>query len=220
MRSKPGSIDGWSNDRLYYVGVLLPYAAVPVGLYLLRSAWAAALAYELGMLAFVLAAPRRPCRPAPELRPAPRWMPGVLLAFSLLAGPAAVGLWPLAGRGAPGGLAATLAGWGVKQAVWPWLAAFLCLSTPWLEERHWRLWLGRSCRPAIETSAWFAGYHLLVLAPILRPAWLLLAFGSLALAAWCWHSLLRFRNGFGWAVFCHAVADASILAAASALMNP
>jgi hypothetical protein len=196
----------------------LPYAAVPAGLFLLHSAWAAMLGYQLGILLFLAARPRL-LQLEPRVSRATNLWGAVMLAVCLLSGPLAVLLWPGAARLSGAGLAAWLSGEGIAPSAWPWFVASMCITTPWLEELYWRAWLGRSVRPALETSAWFAGYHLLVLMPVLRPAWLALAFFSLTSAGWAWQGLLRSRNGFRWAVFCHAAADISVMLAATWLLK-
>lgn len=218
-KSRPGSRDSFPVKSVYYAAVLLPYAAVSAGLYLLHSAWAAMLGYQAGILLFLLIIRPPHFESNPGREGPPRKLVAALLSACLLSGPLAVLLWPIAERLPAGGLAAWLTGLGVTARAWPAFVAYMCLTTPWLEERYWRSWLGRSGRPVFETPAWFAGYHLLVLMPILGPAWLGLVFASLASAGWGWQRLMRFRDGFHWAVFCHSVADLSVMLAASWLLS-
>jgi hypothetical protein len=177
------------------------------------------LGYQLGMLLWLVIA--RPRLPGPDSggKRLPHRLAAGLLAGCLTAGPLVLLLWPWAARPSGAELAAWLSSLGVTRQTWPFFAVYLCLTTPWLEERFWRSWLGRGARPAFETSAWFAGYHLLVLMPVLRPAWLALVFVSLASAGWAWQRLLGFRGGFGWAVLTHSIADASVLLAAASLLG-
>ncbi len=217
MRSRPGCEKGSPGRALFYAAVLLPYVAVAGGLFLLHRAWAAMLGYQLGMWLLIVIA-RAPKRD-PGIRAAPGRLVAATLVAGLAGGPLAAALWPWAARLPAGALAAWLAGLGIGPRAWPWFVAYLCLTTPLLEEHFWRAWLGRSRRPALETAAWFAGYHLLVLMPVLRPAWLVLAFVSLALAGWTWQLLLRFRNGFLWAVFSHSIADVSVMLAAGWILR-
>lgn len=217
--SWPGSGNTFPDRLLYYSAALLPYLTVPAGLYLLKSAWSAILAYQLGMLLFLLVARRPPRQPEIVRRRAPRRWTAALLAACLSSGLLVLLIWPWAGRLSPADLAVWLSRLGLAPKTWPVFIAYMCLTTPWLEEQYWRGWLGRLGRPAVETSAWFAGYHLLVLMPILQPAWLALVFFSLTAAGWSWQRLSGFRNGLLWAVLSHSAADLSVMLAASWLLR-
>lgn len=207
------------NVRLFYSATLLPYISVSIGLYVLNNAWAAMAGYLLGMTIF-LALLRPPLRRADRTLDGPtKWQLAGMIAACLLSGPAVCLLWPRLARFPAGELAAALAGWGLSAQAWPLFAACMVLATPVLEEIYWRAWLGRAGRPEMEAPFWFAGYHLLVLFPLLRPEWLVAPFAALVLAGWWWGRLLRYRRGLAWAVLCHLAADASVLLATGWLMG-
>jgi hypothetical protein len=217
MPSLPGSKASF-NPFLYYAAVLLPWLTVPVGLYLFKNAWIATLAYLFGIVAFLLVfRPSIFSQDAPP-RPVSKWLSLALLCSCLLTGVLIYFLWPWLGRIPSTGLASFLAGWGLSPRLWPYFVLLICLTTPWLEEMYWRIWLGASGHTTLETSAWFAGYHLLVLLPLVRVGWLLFAFASLSLAGLWWNRHTPSRRGFLWTTLTHLLADLSILLAITFLM--
>jgi hypothetical protein len=189
----------------------LPYAVVGLGLYGLSSAWAAMLGYQALMLAFLLRYP--PADPGVSLtgEGGRALLPWLLAGLSLAVGLPLRFLWSWFVAGDE--LAATLAGWGLTPESWWLFALWLCLANPWLEQRYWRGVLGSpSSRPA-ATDAAFAGYHLLVVLPVLEPWWLPFVLAGLAAASWWWRQVIRLEGRFRLATWAHFLADLSVLVA-------
>jgi hypothetical protein len=110
-------------------------------------------------------------------------------------------------------LVAALAGWGLTPSTfWPF-ALWLCLCNPWLEQRFWRGLLGSPSRHPQPTDAAFAGYHLLVVLPVVRWIWLPVVFLGLLTASWWWRQVIRLEGRYRGATIAHFLADASILVA-------
>jgi hypothetical protein len=194
---------------VFYTAALLPYAAVAAGLYLFHSAWVAMLAYHIGIVLALVLARHNPLEAKSRFTLTNGLFP-LTLAACLLAGPVVAWLWPWLSAA---DLAARLSAWGLTARAWPWFVAYFCLANPFLEEAYWRSWLDQADRPGLEPAAWFAGYHLIVLAPILRAGWLVTAFLIMTLTGWVWSRLSR-RDGFRPVALCHLAADASIMLAA------
>jgi membrane protease YdiL (CAAX protease family) len=90
---------------------------------------------------------------------------------------------------------------------------------PLLEEVHWR---GISPEP-FQWLCWqdllFAGYHLFVLAFLVKTPWLGLVFAVLVCGSVFWRWSVQRFGGYGVAILTHAVADASVLVAVQYLMD-
>lgn len=181
------------------------------GLYLARSAWLTMLGYQAVMLAYVWRyRPPDPGRSGPR-EGLYRWLPAGMVLGSILVGLPIRFLF--AGFGAGGDLVQAVQGWGLTPNAWWWFSLWLCLCNPWLEQRFWRGLLGSpSLRPQ-PTDAWFAGYHLLVVLPVLYWYWLPLVFIGLAVTSWWWRQVIRLEGRFRGATIAHFIADASILVA-------
>ena len=202
---------------IYYSAVLLPYLTIGIGLYLLNSAWFAIGGYHLGMI-ILLGLIRWPIRP-----PNFRWsipvqlLVGVTFFSSLLAGVLISELWPWLVKLSNGTLEPFLSAWGLSAQRWSSFVWYFCLVNPWLEEVYWRDWLGNLSNRTWETAGWFAGYHGLVLLPLIQWGWIVLILVILTVTGWWWHQLMKFGSGLSGPILCHLAADVSIMVALNKL---
>lgn len=198
---------------LTIVSAAVPYAAVAIGLYAARSGWAAILLYHLGVV-LVLAASSWRAR-LERLRAG--WRTAVIfpaMLFGALAGPALYLLWPYIDV-TPNGLDTSLREFGLGGKSWIAFAVYYSTLHPILEELFWR---GDTRRARLAPSWWdaaFAGYHVMVLWLFIGPVWVGLTFVVLLSTSWSWRLATRRFGGLGVALASHAVADASIVAAAT-----
>jgi hypothetical protein len=182
-----------------------------------HSAWLATGGYHLGM-AIGLGLARWPIR-----RPNLRWRRPVqlLVGFSclssLLAGLLIVALWPWLVEWPNLTLEPFLSAWGLTAHRWSSFGWYFCLVNPWLEEIYWRDWLGHTPARTWETAAWFAGYHGLVLLPLLHWEWIGLVLVILTITGWWWSQLVKLGSGLAGPVLCHLAADVSIILALNEL---
>jgi hypothetical protein len=191
--------------------VALPYIVVGFGLYVAHSALLAMLAYQAVMLAFVVRyRPTDPGRTG-DRGGLYRWLPAALVALSVLVGVPLRLLWGWFTSGPA--LVAQLQDWGLTTANWWLFAAWLCLMNPWLEQRFWRGVLGSADHRPRATDAGFAGYHLLVVLPVVAWPWLAATFAALVAASWWWRQVIRLQGNFRGATIAHFLADASIMVA-------
>ncbi len=182
----------------------MPYFAVGAGLYWFRNAWAAIVGYHLGILLILkfagYAAPRRF-----EFT----WQ-ALLFGFAgLSAGILLFVVWPRIHMSPS--LPQTLLGWGLTRNAWPVFIAYTALFNPALEELFWRGWLGSADSRPVWADAWFAGFHLVILAPFLPVLWLVIAFLVLTFTAWMWRQVTRRTDSLLPAALFHLAADVSIL---------
>ncbi|MCA9730103.1 MAG: hypothetical protein KC729_20635, partial [Candidatus Eisenbacteria bacterium] len=197
------------EKRLLVVGATLPYAAIAIGLYGFRSGWAAILLYHAAALVFLWHTRNRSANsslrgpgdgtctpPAEGTPPGPGrpnrfsvrialWIAGI--ATGLSAGPILALLW------SPLGLNPIVSTFcrdlGLTGTSWAGFAVYHATVNPVVEEALWRGRLGSPGRGVRGTDLLFAGYHAVVLAPVLPPWATALAVLSIGAAAWLWRQL-------------------------------
>jgi hypothetical protein len=188
----------------------VPYVAVLIGVYVLASGWIAIGLYHLGILLFAFASRgddvTRPHMPAPAFLRIAAW-------GALAGGVALYWLWDAAARVA---LAPVLDDLGLSGVSWWVFCAYFVTVHPVLEELHWRRYLASDARGPAWQDAAFAGYHAVVLFAFLRPPFVAISFIAIAAVGWGWRRLAN-GGGFRFVVMNHAVADASVVLAASLL---
>jgi membrane protease YdiL (CAAX protease family) len=200
-----------TRSYLGWLAIVIPYAAVLLGLYLLRSAWAAILLYHAGIVILLLIGGKRDL--LESLRKG--WhLPAAAVVGVICAagGLFIVLLWGMISREGVD-LAETLS--SLRLSGYSWWAFMMYYITihPVLEEIYWRGYLpGVHRSPAVADIA-FAGYHVLVLVIFVKLPWALVSFGTLVFASWSWRLLTARYSGLGVAVASHAIADFAIIAA-------
>jgi membrane protease YdiL (CAAX protease family) len=177
--------------------MLAPWLAVGVFWLGFGDAWLAILAYHAQILLWSLGRPLGLRRP---MRDRITW----LIALSALAGPA---LWLLLPHITRTDLGGWLALHGLSGASLVVMIAYFGLVHPLLEQAHWTPL--REATPIAHVA--FAGYHMLVLASLLTPPWLVVCSVILTAASVVWQEMTR-RTGSAWvAVASHMAADAGIV---------
>ncbi|MBD3162391.1 MAG: hypothetical protein GF346_08610 [Candidatus Eisenbacteria bacterium] len=183
-----------------------PFAAVGLGLYVLRDAWAAILLYHVQIAFWGFAVPRRPA----DLRAgcAPRW----LLAAGIASGLTALLLLLLLDTVLRNDvrLDAWLVRYGLDGASLSWFVPYYGVVHPVLEELHWDpLRRDRKFRPVAHVA--FAGYHGLVLVLLLDSVWVLVSLAVLAGASITWARLRERLGGLCVPLVSHGIADAALM---------
>lgn len=194
---------------------LLPTAAVGIGLFGLRSGWAALGLYHLGIVLFLATAPDR--SRGLSLRGGSRWLwAGAPVAAS---GGLVLALgWPWFVED-PAVLPRALAELGLTGRAWTSFALYYVLVNPALEEVFWRGWLASPAPRLHWHDLAFAFYHVVVLTFFLEPGWIVLCFAVLVGAAWTWRWMARTRGGLAGPIVTHLAADAGLVAAAAWLLR-
>jgi hypothetical protein len=190
------------------IGLIMPYLSVWLGLYVIGNVWAAVLGYHLGIVLLVTLAGAWP--PFGKFRTTtPLWQ---VLFFGLsgcVAGVSVYFLWPFIHVSPQ--LTYALRSWGLTQRSWPIFILYGTLVNPWLEETYWRGWLGSTARIPIVHDVFFAGFHLVILAPFFPPIWLAVTFLVLAFSGWMWRQVMRTERSMLASSLFHMAADVSIL---------
>ncbi len=180
--------------------LLAPCLAVGVFWCGLSNGWLAILAYHAQILLWAQ-------RTGPGIwRPIPRRLLPLVLP-SALAGPLLYVLLPtLTGSSLPAWLADHRLSGASLVAMIPYFG----LVHPVLEQLHWA--------PLRARTPWshpvFAGYHLLVLGPLLPAPWLVAGFALLTAVSFLWHELSRSGNGLSAPTLSHGLADLGVVVVA------
>lgn len=198
----------FTQRLLRLTGLVMPYFAVWLGLYVLKNAWSAILGYHIGIILLVSLAEAWPS--TGRFHPStPLWK---VILFSLagcLAGLAVYFLWPIMHVSST--LRESLLEWGLNPQTWLLFLLYSAFINPWLEEIFWHNWLGSAEVHPVITDAIFAGFHLIILAPFIPPFWLGVAFIILASSGWMWRQVIRGENSMLTTTLFHMAADVSIL---------
>lgn len=187
---------------------IIPYLAVIFGLVVFHNAWLAILTYHAGMLVVLLVAKEK--LSLKRVFDNPKYF--IVLAGAL-AGAAGGGLlyfvWPWLGLN--GNVSAYTSSIGLTAAGWPGFLAYFVLVNPVIEEYYWRGFLAGGQKGISLSDVWFSGYHLLVLAGLISPLWLVVVFISLTFAAWFWRQMNRWNGGLLASTVSHLTADIAVM---------
>jgi len=112
-------------------------------------------------------------------------------------------------------LSALLSQWGITGSTAWVFAVYSVTLHPVLEETFWRGMLPDQ----LWSDALFAGFHLLVLAPLVHAVWLPPVFIVLLTASGIWRYFARETGGLLIPVLTHALADLGVLLAVRALVG-
>jgi hypothetical protein len=192
---------------------LAPYVTVSAGLFLFRSAWAALIGYHV-VMALILTFSRTKSR-SRRLTAGRRWPVSVISGtIGACAGLVLLVAWRFVGL--DGNAAQYARSLGLSGATWPAFLAYFIVVNPWIEEFYWRGYLGSSDRRPTFNDGMFSGYHLLVAASLLSPAWLTALFVVLTLAAWFWRQVDRLSDSLLPSIVSHVAADITVMLVAYA----
>lgn len=188
--------------------LLAPFAAVAVGLYLLRSAWLAILLYHAQIIGHAARCPRD----AGVLRRgwSPRWFAGLGLSGLMVAALLPALLDPMLRSGLE--LGPWLGRHGLAGAGLPLFGCYYGLVHPVLEQHHWDP-LRRDPRLGPVAHVAFAAYHLPVLVLFVKPGWAVLCCAVLLGASLVWARARARLGGLLVPVLSHLIADAGMIAA-------
>lgn len=193
-----------------WVTPLLPYLAVAIGLFWVRSAIVTLLAFHASiLLALWLARPQIPVRMLFQSKSFTCSLLSILLGGS--SGVSLYLLWPY--FGVIPDLSADLETLGLTAPTWIPFIAYFVLINPLLEEYFWRGHLGSATRGLFVSDFLYAGFHALLLINRVRTISILYSLIVLVLAGWFWRQLARADKGLLAPVLGHMAADFTILMA-------
>ena len=209
-----------SSNRQPYVkqvAPVIPYLAVFMGMYMLRSAWASILLYHAGMVTVLTVTGSWQVG-----RPVAGWKTWLILlgvsATSATAGIFIFVLWPIM-KIPQLVLATELTGLGFDNLKWILFIFYYFTVNPFFEELFWRGYLGSDSRRPTWNDIWFAGYHVVVVFLFVDWLWLAVSFAMLVAVAWFWRQLACHYRSLWIPIASHAAADAGIIGAVYLLVS-
>ena len=205
------TLDAGHQSQLKQFAPFIPYVAVTLGLYVLRSAWAGILLYHVGMFAVLTLTKQWDFGHTPRIRQ--DW--AVLLVVTIVSALGGIFiflLWPIM-KLPHLALSPELTAIGLEGGMWRLFIVYYFTINPLLEELFWRGYLGSKQIRPISNDVLFAGYHMLVLLAFVTWPWMLLSFVILVGAGWFWRQLARHYESLWIPIASHAAADAGIIGA-------
>ena len=196
-------------------GILSPYLAVGMGVFIFKNGLFAVLLYHLILVICIVGINRqnalkllftgyRPCI-------------GTLVALGgLLPGVIILLLWAYAKQNTVD-IYQTMQSVGLSNRSFTVFVIYSCVANPFLEESFWRgCFKPKSLLPG-PIDGLFAGYHAMVMIPVVKPAFVLLSFLALAFVSWIFRIIYRLTGGLAIPIITHIIADITILGALSAI---
>lgn len=188
---------------------LLPYLAVGVGLYLFSNALLTVLFYFLPMLIIVLV--KKDGNILKMIFSGWKWKEGIIL--TIISGVSGVFLYFIWSFIQKSGIDTSeiLEKFHINSWTIIFFAIYLVFINPFIEEIFWRYLLDTDSKYNYIIDAFFAGYHLLILAFFVNIIGLILAFISLFSMAIIWRELKSKYNGLLIPIVSHTIADISVM---------
>ena len=199
------------------ISVIVPYAAVLIGLYILKNAWIAIGLYHLGIAVFLITDNRnrllkRICTGFNSI------MAAVGAVTSAMIFPIIFFFWGyMQLENTP--LNSALAKFGLHGTSWFFFMIYFSTVQPFLEELYWRGYLEGNHKYFSWADLAFAGYHILVLAWFIKLPWLIIAFIVLTAAAYIARHIASKLDGLMVPLISHIAADISIVTATHVLLQ-
>jgi hypothetical protein len=134
------------------------------------------------------------------------------------AGIGLLALWPLLPFGQSAG--PYIRSLGLNDRTLPVFFAYFVAVNPWLEETYWRGFLGSAVKRPELNDGLFSGYHLPVLAGVVGPLWLAVAFVCLAATAWLWRQANRINGGLLPSILSHLAGDIAVMIIILSALSP
>lgn len=191
-----------------YLYWLPPYLGVYIGLYILRSAWAALIGFHIGILLVLWITKPKISLSILFKSKNIKWVVSNLL----LCGSSGLGIYLLQDVfGLAGNLSTQLSELGLNQVTWIPFIAYFSLVNPFVEEYFWRGVFGSETKNLDFGDFAYAGYHGLVLFGKVNLFAVIFSIVCLSFVGWFWRQVKRENEGLFAPVLGHISADFSIL---------
>ncbi len=205
MANRPFPVE----TTLKIAGIISPYLAVILGVFVFKSGTFAVLLYHLILLICIISLNRKKTLKLLVSGFRPCYWPLICLG-GLLPGAVIFYLWPWA-RQETINLAHTMDSVGLSNVSFTAFALYACFVNPFLEESFWRgCFKPKSWLPG-PVDVLFAGYHAVVMFPVAKPAFVIFSFLALAFVGWIFRQFYRLTGGLAIPVLIHIVADITIV---------
>lgn len=189
--------------REQIIHALAPYIAVLIGLYIFRNAWFTILLYHLQILICARFF-KTDIRKLLFSGYSGKYL-SIFALPGLLFGPILLMVFPYILREN-----IVIREWlydrGLAYQSFLILVPYFCIIHPLLEEIHWGKFRDQA-RGHWMMHCLFAGYHLLVLATLVKPLWLIIAFFILSAVSYLWTVLCKRLKGGAIPFWSHLIGD-------------
>lgn len=197
------------NVFLKTSGVVSPYLAVVLGIFCFRNAFIAVLLYHLILLICTISINRS--ESIKQLRTGFHKFFGPLICIGgILPGIIIYYFWPIARLNSVD-LIEIMKSLELSNTSFLFFAVYSCLINPFLEESFWRGCFKPKTWFPDYIDGLFAGYHAIILLPVVKPLFVLLSFLALAFVSWFFRLLFRRTGGLLIPLITHIIADMAIL---------
>lgn len=202
---------------LKLISVAVPYAAVLIGLYVLKNAWITIGLYHIPIALFLITDDRNSL--LKKIRTGSNsTIAAVSIILSAMVFPIIFFFWKYM-QLENVRLNNALADFGLHGSSWFFFMIYFSIIQPFLEELYWRGYLQCNHRYFSWTDLAFAGYHMLVLGLFIKPLWLVIAFIVLTAAACGFRYIAYKLEGLVVPLLSHIAADISIVTVTNVLIR-
>jgi len=203
------------KPQIKLISTGVPYVAIFIGLYILRSAWAAILLYHFGIALFLIADDKG--RSLKKIRSGYNSIITIASgAVCVLIVPTIFLLWQHM-QLEDTSLRTKLMDFGLQGTSWHFFMVYFSTVHPFMEELYWRGYLDSKHEYLSWPDLAFAGYHIFVLVWFIKLPWVAASFLVLSVAAWAWRYAVHKLGGLAVPLLSHMVSDISIIAVANIL---
>lgn len=193
-----------------WIGPLLAYLAVAVGLFQFQSAWGALVGFHLAiLLSLLIAGPGIPLKILLKSNNV-RW---ILICIPLCASSGITLFFLWESFGFASDLPTQVESLGLNSGNWIPFIAYFALVNPLIEEYFWRGYLGSNTVNFTVSDFLYSGFHGLILMNKVQTGMVIFGLAVLVLAGWFWRQIARKDRGLLASVLGHTAADLSILLA-------
>jgi len=198
-------------------GIISPYLAVVLGVFYFKNGFLAVLLYHLILLICIIGINGSKAlkliqsgfhRHIGPLICLGGLLPGVVIFF----------LWPIAKLESVD-LAQLMESVNLTNTSFAIFALYACFVNPFLEESFWRGCFKPGSWIPSYIDALFAGYHAILLMPVVKLTFVLLSFVTLMFVGWIFRNIYRLTSGLAISLLTHIVADIAILYAVWKIMQ-
>ena len=198
-------------------GAVSPYLAVVLGVFYFKNGFLAILLYHLLLLICIIGINR--AKALKLIKSGFNWHIGPLICLGgLLPGVLIFFFWPFAKLESVD-LAQVMESVNLTNTSFAIFALYACFVNPFLEESFWRGCFKPGSWIPSYIDALFAGYHAILLIPVVRSIFVLLAFMALMCVGWIFRNIYRLTSGLAISLLTHIVADIAILYAVWKIMQ-
>ncbi len=198
-------------------GIISPYLAVVLGVFYFKNGLFAVLLYHLILLICIIGINR--AKALKLIKSGFNWHIGPLICLGgLLPGVIIFFLWPIAKLESVD-LAQLMESVNLTHTSFTVFTLYACFVNPFLEESFWRGCFKPGSWIPSYIDALFAGYHAILLIPVVRSIFVLLAFMALMCVGWMFRNIYRLTSGLAISLLTHIVADIAILYAVWKIMQ-